>query len=127
LICILQINIQTTNKLHFVKAVDFYYDMNKNCNDFNELLRNELKSIYRISDYFRKYGELRRAYVIYHPETGVSRGFGYIHYKDKNSIEVALKAEGMKNVKNFKVERFSLNVKRAYENNRLPENRNYNE
>lgn len=64
-------------------------------------------------DHFQQYGEIRHAYVIYHPDTGVSRGFGYIHYKDKSSVEIALNVEGSNLNKNYNVERFSLNVKRA--------------
>jgi RNA recognition motif-containing protein len=69
-------------------------------------------------EHFKRYGELRHAYVIYHPSTGVSRGFGYIHYQKKESVEKALQAEGANSSKSFKCERYSMNVKKDQEKKR---------
>ena len=69
-------------------------------------------------EHFKRYGELRHAYVIYHPSTGVSRGFGYIHYQKKESVEKALQAEGANSSKSFKCERYSMNVKKDQDKKR---------
>jgi RNA recognition motif-containing protein len=69
-------------------------------------------------EHFKRYGELRHAYVIFHPSTGVSRGFGYIHYQKKESVEKALLAEGANSSKSFKCERYSMNVKKDQEKKR---------
>lgn len=75
-----------------------------------------------LSEHFKSYGDLRHAYVIYHPKTGVSRGFGYIHYQQKESVDKALEAENMSPNKNFKCERYSMHVKRDQEKKRNPKN-----
>jgi RNA recognition motif-containing protein len=71
-----------------------------------------------LSEHFKRYGDLRHAYVIYHPKTGVSRGFGYIHYQEKESVDKALDAENMSPYRNFKCERYSMHVKRDQEKKR---------
>ena len=75
-----------------------------------------------LSEHFKKYGPLRHAYVIYHPKTGVSRGFGYIHYQQKESVDKALENEGRSPLSNFKCERYSMHVKRDQEKNRRKSN-----
>ena len=69
-------------------------------------------------EHFGIYGDLRHAYVICHPTTGVSRGFGYVHYQKKESVDQALEAENSNSNKSFKCERYSLNVKRDQDKKR---------
>jgi len=53
-------------------------------NTTKEMLTNE----------FMKYGEIIDSIVMRNPETGASRGYGFVTYKDTQSAEMALNSGG---------------------------------
>lgn len=69
-----------------------------------------------LQEYFCKYGEVTNAYLIYHPDTKESKGFGYIHFADKESVEKAFYDVVVEGAKEFKFERFKLNSDQELEN-----------
>ena len=66
--------------------------------------------------YFSKYGEITNAYLIYHPETKESKGFGYVHFASKDSVENAFYDVVVEGADEFKFERFKFNQEQTLEN-----------
>lgn len=61
-------------------------DQTKDCKIFvgninNKTTKEDLK------DLFSKYGEVDKSFIIYHHKTKQSRGFGFVEFTDKSSVE----------------------------------------
>lgn len=61
-----------------------------------------------LEDYFIKYGPVKHAYVIYEPDSHLSRCIGIVHYSNSTSTVSALKNEQIVPHKFFKIEKFYL-------------------
>lgn len=48
-------------------------------------------SLGSLKDYFSQFGEVDKAFVIYHHKTGESRGFGFVEFVNKNSVSEVLR------------------------------------
>ena len=57
-------------------------------------------------DYFSKYGPLKHAYVIYEPDTNVSKCIGIVHFENRKSARKALKRETIEPHEYFRCEKF---------------------
>jgi RNA recognition motif-containing protein len=44
----------------------------------------------KLADYFKKFGEIKNAYVICDPENGRSKGFGYVQFVNKETLNEVL-------------------------------------
>jgi len=66
----LRINIQTTNKLYFVKGLNYDFEESIQAKDsdvynFNSFLHNDLNQVLRLPDYFRKFDMFtKKTYLI---------------------------------------------------------------
>jgi len=47
-------------------------------------------------EYFKEYGTIQNAYIICHPGTEESRGFGFVHFEDRKSVDKVFDKEGHK-------------------------------
>lgn len=43
--------------------------------------------------YFAKFGPVARASIVFNKETGLSKRYGFVAFKDENSVKSALQAE----------------------------------
>lgn len=46
-----------------------------------------------LREYFSKFGELEKAYVVKDSKTGKTRGFGFVIYKNEESLEKAFECD----------------------------------
>lgn len=41
-------------------------------------------------EYFNQFGKIKQYYIVEHPKTGKSKGFGFIRYYDQESCDLVL-------------------------------------
>jgi len=84
-------------------------------------VRNLLKTTTSrvLEEYWIKYGPIKHAYVIFEPDSQVSRCIGIIHYTNSASTAAALKGETVSPHKFFKCEKFFLS---GNKNNKVTKN-----
>lgn len=65
-----------------------------------------------LEEYFKSYGEVKNAYIILHPDTNISRGFGYVQFMTTKPIEKILQLKHT--IKNTEIQclKFELYEKR---------------
>lgn len=72
-----------------------------------------------MSNYFSKFGEVDKAYVIYHHKSGESRGFGFVEFVDKSSVERTLKHQNNLILEGSKLDVESVVLKAEVYNNNV--------
>lgn len=50
----------------------------------------------KLAEMFKKYGEIKKAYIIYHYNTSISKRYGYVEFLDKESADKASKKSKFK-------------------------------
>jgi RNA recognition motif-containing protein len=58
--------------------------LNKACNDQD------------LTEFFSEFGEVKKAFVIYNPQNGSSKRFGYVEFEEKEALELVMQAPQLK-------------------------------
>ena len=62
----------------------------------------------KLFNYFSQFGEIKNAYVIFDPENGRSKGFGYIQFVDYTVVDYIMNLEHFIDGKKALINRFEL-------------------